>query len=137
MTANPHPHSHSHSHGHSHSHDVETNGEGSINSSGEFDNLHMFLQAHFGDVTLHPAGSGDDELSMTIKVDSHVAKLDLISMKVESDAADLRARVEGVVEMALATMRPLSLAFVGGGVPVLSAKGDEGMKVESATVAAA
>ena len=39
--------------------------------------------------------------------------------RVESESEDLKRRVESVVEMALATMRPLSLAFVGQGLDQL------------------
>ncbi|RXK41235.1 endoribonuclease YSH1 [Tremella mesenterica] len=119
LTANPHPHSHSHT---DHSTLQETS---EPSTKDEISTLHMFLSAHFGDVTFHPAGSGEEELTLVVRVDSSQARLDLISMKVESESSELRNRVQGVMEMALATMRPLSLAFVGCGLEKV-----EGMKGE-------
>jgi cleavage and polyadenylation specificity factor subunit 3 len=43
--------------------------------------------------------------------------------KVESESDDLRRRVEGVLEMAASTVKPLSLTFMGGGLDGL--KGGE------------
>lgn len=44
----------------------------------------MFLEAHFGNVTEPktevPEGEEDDLLVMDVKVDDHVARIDLISM---------------------------------------------------------
>jgi cleavage and polyadenylation specificity factor subunit 3 len=45
---------------------------------------------------------------------------------VESESEDLKRRVEAVVEMAMATMKPLSLAFIGQGLE----------QVHSSTIAA-
>jgi cleavage and polyadenylation specificity factor subunit 3 len=108
----------------------------------------MFLEAHFGDVSTPKTsvadGEEDELLIMDVKVDDHIARVDLISMvsdsrlwgtralisltqqKVESASEDLRIRVESVIEMALATMRPLSQAFIGAG----AAYGGEGAKGE-------
>jgi cleavage and polyadenylation specificity factor subunit 3 len=38
---------------------------------------------------------------------------------VECESNDLRTRVENVMEMALATMKPLSRAFMGSGVDMM------------------
>jgi len=44
---------------------------------------------------------------------------------VECESEELRRRVEAVVEMALATTKPLSLAFIGQGADLV--KGEEVM----------
>lgn len=75
VTSNPHPHSHhngdSHSNGHDHAPD-------------EFNKLHTFLQAHFGDVSepKRDAAEGEEDelLTMEVNVDGSKAVLDLISM---------------------------------------------------------
>lgn len=38
--------------------------------------------------------------------------------RVESDSAELKKRVENVLEMATATMKPLSRSFMGSGIDV-------------------
>ena len=40
----------------------------------------MFLEAHFGDVTVPNTGEEEDWLVMDVKVDDVVARVDLISM---------------------------------------------------------
>lgn len=121
VTTNPHPHAH-----HDHS----------AGDASDFDTLHMFLEAHFGDVT-RPAVAGeskpktngedaaaadpdadenDNLLAMKVSVDGAVATVDLISMKVESESDELRERVEAVLEMALTTMTPLSRLYAGQGL---------------------
>lgn len=40
----------------------------------------MFLEAHFGDVTVPNTGEEEDWLVMDVKVDDFVARVDLISM---------------------------------------------------------
>lgn len=40
----------------------------------------MFLEAHFGDVTVPNTGEEEDWLVMDVKVDDTVARVDLISM---------------------------------------------------------
>ena len=116
MTANPHPHSHSH---------AGSNGHSGNDYSEDFERLRLFLEAHFGDVSVHAADGGDDELTMSVEIDGTSARLDLITMvrtwlalclcvqRVDSESVELRERVDRVVEMALATTRPLALAFVG------------------------
>ncbi|KAK1927405.1 putative cleavage and polyadenylation specificity factor [Papiliotrema laurentii] len=116
LTSNPHPHSHSHSHSHSH---AEPDGPAdSLVSGDDIERLRLFLTAHFGQVD-KPSNENDDSddlLALEIKVDNLTARLDLISMRVESENEALKRRVEGVLEMALATMTPLSLAFLGQGI---------------------
>lgn len=67
-----HPHSHSHSHSHSQSH------------TADFDRLHTFLTAHFGNVSeprhTVDGGSEDELLVMDVDVDGVIARIDLISM---------------------------------------------------------
>ncbi|WWD16619.1 endoribonuclease YSH1 [Kwoniella shandongensis] len=117
LTTTPHHHAHGHGHNHDHS---ESNGDGHIHS--EFEKLAMFLEAHFGEVsgpnTSVPEGEEDDLLVMEVKVDNAIARIDLISMRVESESADLKKRVEMVLEMALTTLKPLSQTFMGSGVDV-------------------
>lgn len=133
VTSNLHPHSHSHSHSHALSHAV-TNGEnGDASDTEDFERLRRFLTAHFGDVSM-PSEDDDDALLMIdIKVDNLEARVDLITMvrnrddiadpqRVESENEQLKKRVEAVLEMALATMTPLSLAFVGQGLDTLKAE---------------
>lgn len=70
VTTNPHPHAcHHHESG---------------NENPDYDTLHMFLEAHFGEVSKPtssvPDGSEDDLLVMRVTVDEVVATVDLISM---------------------------------------------------------
>lgn len=74
MTSNPHPHSHSHSHSH------ESKGKGKQAAIPEFDKLQLFLEAHFGNVSGPESSDDDDLLTLEVKVDGQVARLDLISM---------------------------------------------------------
>jgi len=133
VTSNPHPHSHSHSHSHAHSHAV-TNGEnGDASDTEDFERLRRFLTAHFGDVSMPSEEDDDALLVIDIQVDNLEARVDLITMvrnrddkadpqRVESENELLKKRVEAVLEMALATMTPLSLAFVGQGLDTLKAE---------------
>ncbi|WWC60144.1 endoribonuclease YSH1 [Kwoniella dejecticola CBS 10117] len=126
LTSTPHQHSHHHhDHAHDHPHpNGQINGNGNSNglerANEEFDRIKMFLESHFGNVTgpnvSVAEGEEDELLSMTINVDEVIAKLDLISMRVESDSSDLKRRVETVLEMALTTLQPLSRSFIGSGV---------------------
>jgi cleavage and polyadenylation specificity factor subunit 3 len=117
VTSTAHPHSHGHSH---HSHDGSIKDRGTAATAAEFQDLHLFLSSHFGNVTQSILkGDEDDLLTMDVTVDGVKARLDLITMRVDSESADLKRRVEGVVEMALATMKPLSRAFVGQGLDVV------------------
>ena len=80
VTANPHPHSHSHSHPHHGSKINGSNGHASPPNP-EFEKLHLFLSAHFGDVTLPSTSDDDDDLLvMDVTVDKSKARVDLISM---------------------------------------------------------
>ncbi|KAK8861462.1 endoribonuclease YSH1 [Kwoniella newhampshirensis] len=121
LTTIPHHHAaHHHHNGHDRSHHEKSNGVSRHNS--DFDRLAMFLEAHFGQVTgpnRHvPEGEEDDLLVMQVQVDSAVARIDLISMRVESESADLKRRVEMVLEMALTTLKPLSQSFIGNGINI-------------------
>ncbi|WVQ83623.1 endoribonuclease YSH1 [Cryptococcus sp. DSM 104549] len=120
LTTTPHRHAHHHHHGHSRG--KAEKGDQPQPDFTEFDRLRLFLEAHFGEVsgpnTTVPEGGEDDLLTMEVKVDDAVAKVDLISMRVESESADLRRRVETVLEMALATVKPLSQSFIGNGLDV-------------------
>lgn len=46
----------------------------------DYERLRMFLEAHFGDVTVPNTGEEEDWLVMDVKVDDVVARVDLISM---------------------------------------------------------
>lgn len=70
VTNNPHPHAcHHHSSG---------------EENKDYETLHLFLEAHFGEVTQPAAtvadGEEDDLLVMRVTVDGVVATVDLISM---------------------------------------------------------
>ncbi|KAL7424153.1 endoribonuclease ysh1 [Cryptotrichosporon argae] len=133
----PHPHSH-HRHAHAHDHDLAHDAKPTRDAAGELvppatradelDTLHMFLDAHFGDVSRPRRevddGDEDELLVMDVKVDDAVARLDLISMKVTCESDELRKRVEAVVEMALTTMMPLSRLFIGAGAAAVGIKAD-------------
>lgn len=154
LTSAPHPHSHSHSHSHAHSgshgHDGQAESgpprtkprkkPGQVKMEGskpvvpaDFERLHMFLSSHFGDVSepqIALDGEDEDDLMVIdVRVDGRLARVDLISMKVECESDELRRSVEEVVELAMSTMRPLSRTFLGSGV------GSEGIKAEQAVVA--
>jgi cleavage and polyadenylation specificity factor subunit 3 len=89
VTSNPHPHScHAHSHPHA---DPSAKGNGSSPSSDEFDDLRLFLEAHFGEVTAPKRtvenGDEDELLVMDVEVDGTKARVDLISMVRPGDPA--------------------------------------------------
>jgi hypothetical protein len=46
----------------------------------DYERLKMFLEAHFGDVTMPDTGEEEDWLVLDVKVDDVVARVDLISM---------------------------------------------------------
>ncbi len=84
MTSTPHPHSHrSHSYSQPNA-KANGNGNGNGNIHDEFATLHMFLEAHFGDVsqpqTQMVDGKEDELLVIDVTVDGIVARIDLISI---------------------------------------------------------
>ncbi|TYJ58751.1 endoribonuclease YSH1 [Cryptococcus floricola] len=118
------PNRHACNHGHSHAPAPKE-----TVTSPEFERLKMFLEAHFGDVSgphIEAPQDGEEEwLSMEVKIDNHEAKIDLITMKVESDNVDLQKRVENVLEMALTTVKSLSQTFMGSGLDFVAAQKTE------------
>lgn len=86
--------------------------------------LVMFLEAHFGDVEYHmpdedmgveqeePTSHG--EPSFLIQLDDAEARINLLSMTVDSSSDALRRRVEAVLEMAASTVSSLSESFASG-----------------------
>jgi cleavage and polyadenylation specificity factor subunit 3 len=94
VTSNPHPHScHAHPHPQTHSHAAPSvKGNGSSPSSDEFDDLRLFLEAHFGEVTAPKRtvedGDEDELLVMDVDVDGTKARVDLISMVRPGDLPD-------------------------------------------------
>lgn len=136
LTASPNKHACNHSHSHSDLQPHTYPGDKSakeVASNPEFERLRMFLEAHFGHVegpNLRPPlprgadgdgnddQDGDDWLTMDVKLDNHTARIDLISMRVDSESIELQKRVETVVEMALTTVKSLSQTFLGGGLDV-------------------
>ncbi|KAI0266752.1 mRNA 3'-end-processing protein YSH1 [Gloeopeniophorella convolvens] len=86
--------------------------------------LGMFLEAHFGEVEYHmpeeemeeeqeePTARG--EPSFLIQLDDAEARINLLSMTVDSSSETLRRRVEAVLEMAVSTVSSLSESFVSG-----------------------
>ena len=77
MTSKPHTHSH-----HDHSHPVPEASKGTESQElhEDHERLRMFLEAHFGDVTIPNTGEEEDWLVIDVKVDDVVARVDLISM---------------------------------------------------------
>jgi cleavage and polyadenylation specificity factor subunit 3 len=88
VTSNPHPHScHAHPHPQTHSHAAP-----SVKGNGSFDDLRLFLEAHFGEVTAPKRtvedGDEDELLVMDVDVDGTKARVDLISMVRPGDLPD-------------------------------------------------
>lgn len=87
VTSTPHSHSHSHTHSHPDSTAVvphESNNHFYPGNNPEFDTLHLFLSAHFGQVSKPLVevvdGEEDELLVMDVQVDDKIARVDLISM---------------------------------------------------------
>ncbi|TFY70887.1 hypothetical protein EVG20_g2115 [Dentipellis fragilis] len=115
LTANSHSCNHT-QHPHS-SHETSTNPMTRIQRLG------MFLEAHFGDVEYHMPDESEEaeqgessagEPSFLIQLDEADARINLVSMTVESDNEGLRKRVEAVLDMAVSTVSSLSESFVSG-----------------------
>jgi len=85
--------------------------------------LGMFLEAHFGEVEYHmpdedmdeqEGATPDGEPSFLIQLDDAEARINLLSMTVDSSSDSVRRRVEAVLEMALSTVSSLSESFASG-----------------------
>ncbi|KAI9509414.1 mRNA 3'-end-processing protein YSH1 [Russula earlei] len=117
MTAGTQGHRHDHDH-HPHSdHDYVHSPMVRIQRLG------MFLEAHFGDVEYHmpdemeadqEESTSQGEPSFLIQLDDAEARINLLSMTVDSGSEVLRRRVEAVLEMATSTVCSLSESFVSG-----------------------
>jgi len=84
----------------------------------------LFLEAHFGDVELHMPeeprtgetdGEIDDEPSFIIRLDDAEARINLISLTVESNQEQLKKRIENVLDVAISTISSLSESYSAGG----------------------
>ncbi|THH19970.1 hypothetical protein EW146_g1294 [Bondarzewia mesenterica] len=113
LTTQPHSHSHPHS-----DYDYV------VNPMTRIQRLGMFLEAHFGDIEYHmpeepgdndsESGEGGGEPSFLIQLDEADARINLISMTVESNSDSLRRRVEIVLDMAASTVSSLHESYVSG-----------------------
>ncbi|KAI0043657.1 Metallo-hydrolase/oxidoreductase [Auriscalpium vulgare] len=88
--------------------------------------LGMFLDAHFGDIEYHmpdvddhdmEQGEAGGEPTFLIKLDDAEARINLLSLTVNSDSDALRRRVMSVLDMAISTVSSLSESFVSGPPP--------------------
>jgi len=77
VTSKPHTHSH---HDHPHPEPETTENRNNEELHEDYERLRMFLEAHFGHVTVPNTGEEEDWLVMDVKVDDVVARVDLISM---------------------------------------------------------
>ncbi|KAI0066120.1 Metallo-hydrolase/oxidoreductase [Artomyces pyxidatus] len=115
--------SHAHTHDHPHAdHAYEENPMLRIQRLG------MFLDAHFGEVEYHMPDEDDHDMeqgeapggaepSFVIQMDDGDARINLLSLTVESDNETLRKRVAAVLDMAMSTLSSLSESFVSGAPP--------------------
>ncbi|KAH9998453.1 beta-lactamase-like protein [Russula compacta] len=111
-------------HRHEHEHHPHSDHDYTHNPMVRIQRLGMFLEAHFGEVEYHmpdedmeaeqeePTPHG--EPSFLIQLDDAEARINLLSMTVNSSSEVLRRRVEGVLEMALSTVSSLSESFLSG-----------------------
>ncbi|KAI9442109.1 beta-lactamase-like protein [Lactarius indigo] len=112
------------SHRHEHEHHPHSDHDYTHNPMVRIQRLGMFLEAHFGDVEYHipdedmgteqeePTARG--EPSFLIQLDDAEARINLLSMTVDSSSDALRRRVEAVLEMAASTVSSLSESFASG-----------------------
>jgi hypothetical protein len=90
VTSKPHIHSHhEHPHPNLNSEPTEKTNGGELHE--DYERLRIFLDAHFGNVTIPTTGEDDDWLVMDVKVDDVVARVDLISMVTPSFLSSARA----------------------------------------------
>ncbi|KAI0036848.1 beta-lactamase-like protein [Vararia minispora EC-137] len=103
--------------------------------------LGMFLEAHFGDVEYHMPEEPDEveqgeqpsaEPSFLIQLDEADARINLLSMTVESPSPGLRRRVQAVLNMALSTVSSLSESFAAPPPPDSTTAADPSAAAKSA-----
>ncbi|KAH9083421.1 beta-lactamase-like protein [Lactarius deliciosus] len=112
------------SHRHEHEHHPHSDHDYKHNPMVRIQRLGMFLEAHFGDVEYHMPDEDMDteqeeptapgEPSFLIQLDDAEARINLLSMTVDSSSDALRRRVEAVLEMAASTVSSLSESFASG-----------------------
>jgi len=111
-------------HRHEHGHHPHSDHDYTHNPMVRIQRLGMFLEAHFGEVEYHMPDedmeteqeepTSQDEPSFLIQLDDADARINLLSMTVDSSSEALRRRVEAVLEMAVSTVSSLSESFVSG-----------------------
>ncbi|KAH7924266.1 Metallo-hydrolase oxidoreductase [Leucogyrophana mollusca] len=112
LTSQPHVHPHSHPHADAHDNPSVT----------RVQRLAWFLEAHFGEVELHMPDVSDDheqgedsnEPSLLVRLDEADARINLLTLVVESESEALRKRVETVLDMAVSTVSSLTESFTSG-----------------------
>ncbi|KAH9061372.1 beta-lactamase-like protein [Lactarius vividus] len=111
------------SHRHEHEHHPHSDHDYKHNPMVRIQRLGRFLEAHFGDVEYHIPDEDMDteqepttpgEPSFLIQLDDAEARINLLSMTVDSSSDALRRRVEAVLEMAASTVSSLSESFASG-----------------------
>ncbi|KAH7916536.1 beta-lactamase-like protein [Hygrophoropsis aurantiaca] len=116
LTSQPHVHPHTHPHADAHNDPSVT----------RVQRLAWFLEAHFGEVELHMPDGTDDyeqgearsEPSLLVRLDEADARINLVTLAVESENDGLRKRVETVLDMAVSTVSSLTESF-SSGAPLL------------------
>lgn len=110
--------------GHSHAHEPHPHSDHEYHENPmlRIQKLGMFLEAHFGDVEYHMPDESDEdtdgrepsarEPSFLIQLDETDARINLLSMTVDSPSESLRKRVQAVLDMAVATVSSLADSFV-------------------------
>jgi len=109
---------------HEHEHHPHSDHDYTHNPMIRIQRLGMFLEAHFGEVEYHMPDEDTEieqeelashgEPSFLIQLDDAEARINLLSMTVDSSSEVLRRRVEAVLEMAVSTVSSLSESFVSG-----------------------
>lgn len=112
-------------HRHDHEHHPHSDHDYKHNPMVRIQRLGMFLEAHFGEVEYHMPDEDSEteqeglvasqgEPSFLIQLDDAEARINLLSMTVDSSSEVLRRRVEAVLEMAMSTVSSLSESFMSG-----------------------
>jgi len=113
-----------HTHRHEREHHPHSDHDYTHNPMVRIQRLGLFLEAHFGEVEYHmpdeDLASEQEELashgepSFLIQLDDAEARINLLSMTVDSSSEAFRRRVEAVLEMAVSTVSSLSESFASG-----------------------
>jgi len=123
-------------HRHDHEHHPHSDHDYKHNPMVRIQRLGMFLEAHFGEVEYHEYHMPEEdseteqeglvasqgEPSFLIQLEDAEARINLLSMTVDSSSETLRRRVEAVLEIALSAVSSLSESFMSG-APEESSRG--------------